>query len=506
MLKEITKGTKSNSLSLDHRPFYRIIAFGVIAAGFFFHLWFSTTFWLVPDEAYYWLWSKHPSLSYATKGPVVAWCIAISSLFFGDSILAIRFMALLFSIGSGVLIYFLAEKLFDSRTALLSVLFAASCPIFSIGSVLMTIDSPSLFFWLLSAFLFLQALVQDKRKYWIFTGMSLGIGFLAKYVNAFELLCFSLYLLFYPDKRKLLLSQNYAYFLLFSFLFSLPVWLWNATHGWVTVHHLLHRGGLTSSFVIEPTELIKFLQEQLLSYSPFLFIGIISSVILVLWSPSFRSSQTLFLLTLFLPVFLFYTFLSLHQAAKGNWTVTAVSGGMILLAYIMVRLFHLPHIKVLLLSGLAISFLQTALLHREDLSFVGIKPEKDPLLRPRGWQSVAVKLNEIQKKFHPEYFIANDYALASELQFLIQSSKVFIPTCLQAQTQFAFWESYPIQHNAKAIYISNDQNGLLPECLKKEFSKIEHSGGFWREYKGKKIEYYTIWLLSSLPSASRSEN
>ncbi|WP_235277689.1 hypothetical protein [Methylacidiphilum kamchatkense] len=36
MLKEITKGTKSNSLSLDHRPFYRIIAFGVIAAGFFF--------------------------------------------------------------------------------------------------------------------------------------------------------------------------------------------------------------------------------------------------------------------------------------------------------------------------------------------------------------------------------------------------------------------------------------------------------------------------------------
>ena len=41
-----------------------------------YRLWFITQMELVPDEAYYWLWSKHLAASYRDKGPGIAWTIA----------------------------------------------------------------------------------------------------------------------------------------------------------------------------------------------------------------------------------------------------------------------------------------------------------------------------------------------------------------------------------------------------------------------------------------------
>ncbi|QSR87937.1 glycosyltransferase family 39 protein [Methylacidiphilum caldifontis] len=491
MLKRITPLAQTKS-------FYQVFAFGLIFMAFFFHLLYAPTFDLVPDEAYYWLWSKHPSLAYATKGPLVAWAISVGSFFFGDTLLGVRIMSILFGLGSAVLIYLLAKKLFEPQTAFLAVLLAAACPLFSIGSVLMTIDSPSLFFWLLAALLFVYAFSENKRRYWIASGISVGLGFLAKYVNGFEILSFSLFLALQSTTRTLLWSKNYLYFIFFFLLLSLPIWIWNFNHGWVTVYHLLHRGGLTSSSVgFHAEELLKFFQEQILSYSPFLFVGVLLAVSLTLLVPVFRTSGTLYCVSLFLPVFLFYFLLSFHQAAKGNWTVTAISGGLILLAYLSSSLWSLPWVKIFVLGGLLLSFLQTALLHGESLSFLGIKPEKDPLLRPRGWQSVAVQLEVIQNKFHPDFFIANDYALASALSFLHRNSSFFLPTDLRSQTQFDYWDGYKIKPHCQAVYISNDQTAFIPECLKKEFVKIEPAGGFWREYKGKKIEYYRLWLLSA---------
>ncbi|QSR87668.1 glycosyltransferase family 39 protein [Candidatus Methylacidiphilum infernorum] len=493
---------KSLPLCVQRRPFYRAIALGLILAVFFFHLGFAPSFDLVPDEAYYWLWSKHPAFSYATKGPLVAWAIAIGSFFFGDSVLGVRIMSVVFGLGSGLFLYLLAEELFGAFPALLAVIFAAGCPLFSIGSVLMTIDSPSLFFWLLSAFLFLKALSEDKLRYWIWAGISVGLGFLAKYVNGLEILSFSLYLALQPQRRSLLCSNRFFSFLSSALLVSLPVWIWNFNHGWVTVFHLLHRGGLTSSLGFHPSELLKFFQEQLLSYSPFLFVGILWAVLLALFIPSLRSPQALYCLTLFSPVFLFYFFLSFQQAAKGNWTVTAISSGIILLAYVCSKFWALPTLKLFVLGGLLLSFLQTALLHGESLSFLGVKPGKDPLLRPRGWQSVAIQLKEIQDHFHPDFFIASDYGLAAALNFLLQNCRFYLPTDLRSQTQYAYWESYSVKPHCRAIYISNDGNAFLPQCLKKEFGQIEPIGGFWREYKGKKIEYYRLWLLLGSPATA----
>lgn len=46
-----------------------------------FHLWFinSGRFSLAPDEAHYWTWSMRLDWSYYSKGPMVAYLIALST-------------------------------------------------------------------------------------------------------------------------------------------------------------------------------------------------------------------------------------------------------------------------------------------------------------------------------------------------------------------------------------------------------------------------------------------
>jgi 4-amino-4-deoxy-L-arabinose transferase-like glycosyltransferase len=66
----------------------------------FFRLWYVCCVDLVPDEAYFWVWSKHFALSYRDKGPLVAWTIAVGTHLFGDTVFGVRFFAVLLSAGT----------------------------------------------------------------------------------------------------------------------------------------------------------------------------------------------------------------------------------------------------------------------------------------------------------------------------------------------------------------------------------------------------------------------
>ena len=66
-----------------------------------YRLWFITRMELVPDEAFYWLWSKHLALSYRDKGPLIGWTIALGTWLFGPTVFGIRFFAVVLGTGTG---------------------------------------------------------------------------------------------------------------------------------------------------------------------------------------------------------------------------------------------------------------------------------------------------------------------------------------------------------------------------------------------------------------------
>ena len=175
-----------------------------------FRLWYCTQLELVGDEAYYWLWSKHLDYGYFSKGPGVAWTIALGAWLFGDTVLGIRFFAVLLAAGTSALIFVLARALFSELVAWSCVLLGAIVPLFAVGSILMTIDPLSVFFWSLTAVLFWRAKDEASVRWWILTGGVIGLGSLCKYTNLAQLICFAIFCLWCSEFRRHLLSRTFA--------------------------------------------------------------------------------------------------------------------------------------------------------------------------------------------------------------------------------------------------------------------------------------------------------
>ena len=90
------------------------------------------------DEAYYWLWSRRLATSYYDHPPIVAYLIRLGTSLFGDTVVAIRSMAILAIIAISVLLYMLMAILFgDGRLGLMSVLWFNVTPHTGFFSVIM---------------------------------------------------------------------------------------------------------------------------------------------------------------------------------------------------------------------------------------------------------------------------------------------------------------------------------------------------------------------------------
>ena len=94
-----------------------------------FRFWYMCRYDLLPDEAYYWVWSKHFALCYRDKGPLVAWTIALGTRLFGDTVAGVRIFAVLLSAGTAFQLFQLARRLYDDRTALWCLGVAMTIPL-----------------------------------------------------------------------------------------------------------------------------------------------------------------------------------------------------------------------------------------------------------------------------------------------------------------------------------------------------------------------------------------
>ncbi|MEK6672096.1 MAG: phosphatase PAP2 family protein, partial [Nitrospirota bacterium] len=112
---------------------------------------------LSPDEAHYWEWSRRLDLSYYSKGPVIAYLIAFGTSVFGDNVFGIRILAVVFSLLSSLIFFKLGKGMYNERIGAYSAIIFQIIPLYSPFGVIFTIDSPFLFFWILSLYLFWEA-------------------------------------------------------------------------------------------------------------------------------------------------------------------------------------------------------------------------------------------------------------------------------------------------------------------------------------------------------------
>ncbi|MEO5719346.1 MAG: glycosyltransferase family 39 protein, partial [Chthoniobacterales bacterium] len=321
-----------NEIGEARDPRYFRAALGLIALGTIFHLVYSTHLELVGDEAYYWLWSRHPDISYLDKGPMIAWLIWAGTALFGPTVFGVRFFAVLLAGGTGLAVLLLARQLFSDRVGFWAVVIATVGPLFAVGASLMTIDTVYVFFWSWAALVFWQAKDGQRLSLWILAGVLVGLGLLSKYTAALELISFAVFCLWDRASRVHLRRATFWSMVATALLFLLPAIVWNQQHHWPTSDWLLHRGALDQAGVgIQPGYLLAFLGEQAGVFSPLLFLGLL----FLFFRPSRLGAAqpaTAFAVALFLPLFGLYLVLSIHYMGPPNWTAAAYIGGVILLA------------------------------------------------------------------------------------------------------------------------------------------------------------------------------
>jgi 4-amino-4-deoxy-L-arabinose transferase-like glycosyltransferase len=411
------------------------------------------------DEAHYWMWSERLAPAYFSKGPGIAFAMRASTAIFGANEFGVRFFSPILAAGTSLLMFYFARRLFSASAGLWTVVALNVTPIFNIGAFVMTIDSLSVFFWLAGMFTFWLALERSPRFswHWPLTGLLIGLGFLSKYTNALELV--SILLVLALARR---LRQEFArpglYLLLTVFaLCTVPPILWNAQHAWITLTHLRSRGGIEQGFGFHPPEIMSFLGEHFLAYSPFLFLALAWGVI-ASWRRVNQQFKVLFLMWFGLPVFAFYFLLSMNKSAAPNWDALAFPGfGLLAIYFWWERLQRSLVLRLCAGAALLVGLIMSVIaLDTDLLRTAGVELQRsDPSDRMRGWKSATSAVektrNSLEAKLGEKLFlIADARDRASEISFYLRDKRpegpghppVYIIESQDMVNQFSFWPRY----------------------------------------------------------------
>jgi dolichol-phosphate mannosyltransferase len=189
---------------------------------------------LMPEEAYYWMYAQHPSLSYFDHPPMVAWVIRVGTWVFHDTQFGVRICSNLIATASIGLMYWYARLWTGRRVALVAALALAILPFYFCIGFIATMDSQLIFFWLLCLIGASLALRRDRWWGWYLAGLGFGGAMLSKYTGVFVAPGFLLAIILYPPWRKHLRCPHAYLGAVLGLCLFVPVIYWNAHHGWAS--------------------------------------------------------------------------------------------------------------------------------------------------------------------------------------------------------------------------------------------------------------------------------
>src|SRR6201987_5731950 len=487
------------------------------------------------DEAHYWMGSERLAPAYFSKGPGIAFAIRASTAVFGANEFGVRFFSPVLAAGTSLLLFYFARRLFGATAGLWAVIGLNATPIFNIGAIGVTIDSLSIFFWVAAMFTFWLTLEKSPSFswYWPITGLLIGLGFLCKYTNAFELISVLVVLALVPRlQREFKRPGVYLLIGMFVICTITPI-LWNARHAWITLAHLRSRGNLERGFGFHPAEVLSFLGQHFIVYSPLLFLALAWGVI-ASWRRINQQFKVLFLMWFGLPVFVFYLLLSLNKSAAPNWDGLAFFGFGLVATYFWWERVQ-TSVLLRMWAGLAVLvglIMSVIALDTDVVRAAGYSLERpDPSDRMRGWKSATNALekmrNDLEAKLGEKLFlIADARDRASEISFYLRDKQVegpghppaYLPESQDMVNQFSFWPRYDefveLKHGIQrpdgevytkekgitlfigrhALFIKAGEKEHVPRNIEAAFQSTEPVGTIEVSRYGKVIRIWQVFL------------
>ena len=480
---------------------------------------------LSPDEAHYWEWSRRLDLSYYSKGPMIAYIIALGTSVFGSTDFGVRVCAVVLSVLSSLLIYKLVIEMYKNESAALwSAAIFQALPLFTTFGVIFTIDSPFVFFWILSLVLFYRAATAesnacDTREHqlsaWVFLGAAIGMGLLSKYTMALFYPCMLL-CLFLSDKRYLLKTlKPYSAVVVSLAVFS-PVIIWNMQHDWVTLRHTAGQAHVAEGLVFSFGSFAEFLGSQVGIVTPVAFVLMFHALFRLYRSE--KGGQSAFLVSFSLPVIVFFLLKSIQGKVQANWAMTGYITGIIALAWYFAR----PSIasskigirkkKVALWICTVTAVVVTIVAHYPWVA--KLPPKLDPSARLRGWHQLGAAVDPAYRTlsgFGPVFVFSGSYQVASELAFYVEGHpKTYCINLGRRMDQYDLWPGM----NEEAERLRRDSrngdvtiNGIfvstgdieMPPAVAEAFDRFEKK--IVKVYdRGNELRVYSVFICYNFRS------
>ncbi len=439
----------------DHRDAWLLAALVLALIGFKAWLTQAAGFDLHYDEAQYWEWSQQLDWSYYSKGPLVAWLIALSEALLGHGEWQTRLFGWLAHGVLLALVFAFARDVWGSRAAAWwAVLLALFTPLYFTLGLVMTTDVFLFVCWTWGLWAAYRALFKDRPRAWYGLGAAVGIGALTKLSIGLLPFFIGLMVLLRPQLWRHLKSPHLWLALFVMLVLMSPVLLWNASHDWVMFRHEM---GHVKSEGWSATYIADFIGGQVLALSPIVVLLAFS----VLWRPPVAEDQR-FLWWLSLCWIGFFVVKALSAKVQLNWSAPSYIGLLILFAG------HIPAFsrvkRRVLYFGMGVGAVLTVASY-----FPSTFGLPEPFKNTKSWRQPIEKIG--MQAGEADFILTSSYDLAAELAYYWpQRIPVYVAgNAGRRFNQHDLWPSIDREAGRNGVYINT--NPSLPAELAQAFER-----------------------------------
>lgn len=382
------------------------------------------------DEAQYWLWGTAFDFGYYTKPPLTSWIIAMSHGIFGHHDWAVRMPAPWLHLATALVLWRAAIWAADDGTAtrpsavarragqLASILWI-SLPAVSVGSFVISTDTPLLLGWsagLLGLIGVLSGRVPPRRGMAL-AGAGFGVAMLSKYAAIYGLFGVGMFLAVMSIRRQntAINPGRVLVFAVAMLCVASPNILWNLANELATVRHLGDNANLDKQSY-SPGNSIAFLGAQFATAGPLVFALMFG----VLRMRRDDPVGTL-LLCLSVPVIALVMIQAFLSEANANWALAAMPA---LVVWLACWLAAGRRWIALAATGINLGIAAMLLAVTTAGTLGPLTPHSDPLRRLRGWQDLAADTTTVLRQHKAATVIADRRATAALLSWHFHDSGI----------------------------------------------------------------------------------
>ncbi|HBK05548.1 MAG TPA: UDP-phosphomannose--protein mannosyltransferase [Acetobacteraceae bacterium] len=440
---------------------------------------------LAPDETYYWVWSHALAGGYLDHPPMVALWIKAGTSVFGQTALGVRLLGPLAAAIASWMLFDAGRALFPGTKAgvVAAVLINASL-LLGVGSVIMTPDSPLLFFWTATLWAMARVAAAKGRNeggwWWLTAGIAAGLALDSKYTALFLWIGIGLWNVLIPSSRLWLRRWQPWAAAAAGFALFVPVVLWNAAHDWAG---FVKQGGRVQDW--QPSRAIGFLAElagsQIGLATPLVWLLCMAGLVAAV--RRWRDPRWALLAALSLPPVLVFVQHAFGDRVQGNWpaiiypALVLAAGGLA----IQDRWW-----KGAALLGFGI----TALVYAQATTgLLPLPPRFDPVaMRLKGWDSLARQVETVRRTVGASFVAADGYAVASELAWWLPDDRI---VGVDARWRLFALPQIPLGGEVGLLVVDSRRTDAPDPA---EWSGVEQVGG--AERPGSGMAGFTIYRVT----------